>query len=112
MKNELGIEVKCENCTYKHPSNYRLCNDCLGRDLADFCSSYLSLQARIKELQEQQFTEEDLSYLFLALNYYMNAITGNPSNPVPLILNEEAYARVDSLANKVNLQRIKLKQNK
>ena len=42
----------------------------------------------------------------------MNAITGNPSNPVPLILNEEAYARVDSLAKKVNLQRIKLKQNK
>ena len=63
MKNELGIEVKCENCTYKHPSNYRLCDVCLDRDLANFCSSYLSLQARIKELQEQRFTKEELQFI-------------------------------------------------
>lgn len=61
-----------------------------------------------KELQEQQFTKEDLSYIFIALNYYMNALTKNPSNPVPLIINDEAYSRIDRLAKKVNLQRTTL----
>ena len=108
MKNELGIEVCCENCTYNNPVNYRHCDACIDKGLVDFCPSYLILQSRIKELQEQQFTKEDLSYIFIALNYYMNALTKNPSNPVPLIINAEAYSRIDRLAKKVNLQRTTL----
>lgn len=116
MKNELGLEVCCENCIVKNSmciGHTSLdCEICQKRGYALFNASIEAYKQRIKELQEQRFTEEELSYLFIALNYYMNAITRNPSNPVPLILNEEAYARIDRLAKKVNLQRTTLKQNK
>lgn len=62
MKNELGIEVKCENCTYNNPVNYRHCDTCIDNGLVDFCPSYLTLQSRIKELQEQ------LSYTMVSLD--------------------------------------------
>ena len=85
MKNELGIEVCCENCTYTYPANYRLCDDCLGRDLADFCPSYLALQARIKELQENNFTEEELNILKDIIQDYFRVYTTQHYRTQPLL---------------------------
>lgn len=65
MKNELGIEVCCENCICNDPTNYIHCDDCI--DKACFHPSYLILQSHIKELQEQQFTEKELNSLQVAL---------------------------------------------
>ena len=48
------------------------------------------------------FVKEDLVWIYIALNYYMNSMTRNPNNPVPLILNDVAYTRIDSLKKKVN----------
>ena len=56
MKNELGIEVKCENC---------LDSQMFCRDNEVECSSFIArseaYKQRIKELQEQQFTWDELN---------------------------------------------------
>lgn len=56
------------------------------------------------------FVKEDLVSISFALNYYMNAMTKNPNNPVPLILNDIVYAQIDSLTKKVN-RMIKVNEN-
>ena len=70
----------------------------------DLINSFKSLTNDcIKESENTStFTEEDLVWIYLALNYYMNSMTRNPNNPVPLILNDVAYTRIDSLTKKVN----------
>ena len=60
MKNELGIEVKCENCICS-ATNYRHCDACI--DKVCFYPSYLILQSRIKELQEKEFSKEELQFI-------------------------------------------------
>lgn len=84
MKNELGIEVCCKNCTYHHPTNHRHCDACIDRDLSDFCPSFLSLQARIKELQEQQFTEKEASTVLVYMKQ-ANLIIKNENARIPNI---------------------------
>lgn len=89
MKNELGIEVCCKNCTYhciyetcsnakdyieddySRIEQYQYCNDCIHKDLAYFCPSYLSLQERIKQLQKVMREEADAIDIGVsALNKY------------------------------------------
>ena len=59
MKNELGIEVCCENCHNLF--------DCYVYNLCEnnerFHPSCEALEKRIKELQEQQFTKEELQFI-------------------------------------------------
>ena len=64
MKNELGIEVKCENCYLKHDCNLPVENACRinGQHLS-FLPSIEASSNRIKELQEQQFTKEELQFI-------------------------------------------------
>lgn len=61
MKNELGIEVKCDNCYLKYDCNLPVENTCRinGQHLS-FMPSIEASSNRIKELQEQQFTEDEL----------------------------------------------------
>ena len=57
MKNELGIEVKCDNCYLKFDCNLPIENACRinGQHLS-FMPSIEACSTRIKELKEQQFT--------------------------------------------------------
>jgi hypothetical protein len=70
----------------------------------DLINSFKSLtnDCIVESENASTFTEEDLVWISFALNYYMNSMTRNPSNPVPPILNDVAYARIDSLIKKVN----------
>ena len=67
MKNELGIEVKCENCLYYFMNDIGKvwCDKefetrCKKKNLMLFQPRNAKLEKRVKELQEQQFTEKEL----------------------------------------------------
>lgn len=64
MKNEFGIEVKCENCYLKFDCNLPVENACRidGQHLS-FLPSIEASSNRIKELQEQRFTKEELQFI-------------------------------------------------
>lgn len=69
MKNELGIEVCCENCERCCEMSIILAQrklvreSCLKNKKAFFKPFKFLLVARIKELQEQQFTKEELRFI-------------------------------------------------
>ena len=74
MKNELGIEVKCKNC--KHENETRITEQieyCIDNEYAMFEPKCKVLEARIKELQEQQFTTKEAEKIetFLIHGYQM-----------------------------------------
>lgn len=71
MKNELGIEICGENCKGDVIPNYD-CPKCGQEKCGDESCQYFapktkSLKQRIKELQEQQFTREELNTIIDAL---------------------------------------------
>lgn len=69
MKNELGIEVCCKNCMYYKPQcAMKLENYCRKYNKIEFRPRRLVYEARIKELQEQQFTEKELQFIKNRLN--------------------------------------------
>ena len=64
MKNELGIEVCCKNC--KHEDDFHTTEEveyCINNEYAMFKPTCKVLEARIKELQEQRFTKEELQFI-------------------------------------------------
>lgn len=80
MKNELGIEVCCKNCIYyfRNDIGRVLCdkgleNRCKEVNLKVFRPRISKLEERIKELQEQQFTEKEAEKIetFLTHGYQM-----------------------------------------
>jgi primosomal protein N'' len=58
MKNEFGIEVKCDNCL----DSQKFCRDNEAK-CSSFIASVEAYKQRIKELQEQQFSEEELQFI-------------------------------------------------
>ena len=68
MKNELGIEVKCENCL----DSQKFCRDNEAK-CSSFIASVEAYKQRIKELQEQRFTKEEAEKIetFLTHGYQM-----------------------------------------
>lgn len=79
MKNELGIEKKCENCHFSYGSicdNGYYCRKEKGnpkKDFKSFTPSFPAYESRIKELQEQQFTTKEAEKIetFLTHGYQM-----------------------------------------
>jgi len=65
MNDKNGIEIKCKNCNYANDS--RICydhkesGDCVN--LKAFFASRKALEARIAELQAQQFTREEMHFI-------------------------------------------------
>ncbi len=68
MKNELGIEVKCDNCWCKYDCDSVVEKTCKrnGRN-ALFKPSMNAYKSRIRELQKQPFTKAELSTIIEAL---------------------------------------------
>lgn len=64
MKNELGIEVCCENCYLNFDCNLLVEKNCIinGQYLS-FLPSIEASSERIKELQQQQLTTEELQFI-------------------------------------------------
>ena len=75
MTNELGIELKCENCerccemSIIHSQRKFVRGVCLKNKKVFFKPLKFILVDRIKELQEQQFTEDELKTLKEALEF-------------------------------------------
>lgn len=64
MKNELGIEVCCENCENAFDSCYGDKEEvCQSQDYCFFIATTEAYEKRIKELQELQFTEAELQFI-------------------------------------------------
>ena len=64
MKNELGIEICCNNCYLNFDCNLPVENNCrINGQYLSFLPSIEASAKRIKELQEQQFTEEELQFI-------------------------------------------------
>lgn len=61
MKNELGIEICCDNCITDGNAGYKHCEKCKKQNFANFDANFQACEARIKELQEQQFTWDELN---------------------------------------------------
>ena len=81
MKNELGIEVCCENCWHSSSNTWRANgNKCElyeedGKNVVNTkrCRFWITndvYESRIKELQEQKFTEEELQFIKRAVFEY------------------------------------------
>lgn len=86
MKDKNGIEIIRENCKHKTP-----CNGCglverdckVGDKHCQFTPSLKAFEARITELQAQQFTRKEIGIISYILGYY-----GAPSAAHP---DYEAY---------------------
>lgn len=86
MNDKNGIEIIRENCKHKTP-----CNGCglverdckVGDKHCQFTPSLNALEARITELQAQQFTRKEIGLISYILGYY-----GPPSATHP---DHEAY---------------------
>lgn len=63
MKNELGIEVKCENCITDGTVGYKHCVKCKEQNFCNFDANFQAYEQRIIELQEQQFTKEEFQFI-------------------------------------------------
>ena len=74
MKNELGIEIKCENCWHSSLNTWLATgNKCelhgedgkivINTKRCRFWITNDAYEARIKELQEQQLTEKELQFI-------------------------------------------------
>lgn len=91
MKNELGIKICCENC--KHCTDngngcglIEMPNDGIfGTRHCAFSPSKEAYEIRIKELQEQQFTEEELNTLNGILQDYFRVYTTQHYRTKPLL---------------------------
>lgn len=89
MKNELGIEICGENCKGDVIPNYD-CAKCGQKKCGDencqyFAPKEKSLKQRIKELQEQQFTEDELKTLNGILQDYFRVYTTQHYRTKPLL---------------------------
>lgn len=68
MKNELGIEICCENCWIKYECDFVVKKTCKRNGLnALFKPSLNAYKSRIRELQKQPFTKAELSTIIDAL---------------------------------------------
>lgn len=83
MKNELGIEICCENCLKDY---------CTGQHQLEckkvpkyFVPTQEAYEIRIKELQEQQFTEDELKTLNGILQDYFRVYTTQHYKTKPLL---------------------------
>ena len=93
MKNELGIRICCENCKYYNPIKCIHFDACID-NLTYFRSSYLILQSRIRELQEQQFTKVEAGTVL----FYMkqaNLIMKNENEHIPNI--ESIFSKLEKM---------------
>ena len=64
MKNELRIEMCCENCENAFDSCYGDKEEvCQSQDYCFFIATTEAYKQRIKKLQEQQFTKEELQFI-------------------------------------------------
>lgn len=71
MKNDIGIEVCCDNCWFKCDCDSVVKKTCeRNKKLLLFKPSTKAYKARIRELQEQQFTEEELQFIKRAVFEY------------------------------------------
>lgn len=53
MKNELGIEVCCENCITDGTVGYKHCVKCKEHNFCNFDANFQAYEERIKELQKK-----------------------------------------------------------
>ena len=89
MKDELGIEICGENCKGDVIPNYD-CPKCGQEKCGDDNCQYFSpkeklLKERIKELQENNFTEEELNTLKDILQDYFRVYTTQHYRTQPLL---------------------------
>ena len=96
MKNELGIEVSCVNCWNSSLNTWRATgNKCElynedGKNVVNtkrchFWITDSAYEARIKELQENNFTEDELNTLKDILQDYFRVYTTQHYRTQPLL---------------------------
>ncbi len=100
MKNKLGIKICCENCfcisdIYKdHCLRKDNGKDCKKNNFKEFLNSWDSMEARIKELQEQQFTEQEASTVLVYMKQ-SNLIIKNENEHIPNI--ESIFSKLEKM---------------